>query len=135
MSPSSAVSCDGRFRDDQPNAFRCWIFNQYGLSHGLQTAEDAIRNSCNIYFYTAGDRLGVDRLTGWFAQFGLGSPQGTGLIEETGGVNPTSLWLARAAAASIRPTLGTSRSAKARSARRRCEVANVAATIASAGDR
>ncbi|MCA9244538.1 MAG: hypothetical protein KDA32_11315 [Phycisphaerales bacterium] len=94
MTPSTAVNCSGRFREDQPNAFRCWIFNQYGLSHGLQTAEDAIRNSCNIYFYTAGDRLGVDRLTSWFDRFGLGRTQGTGLIEETGGVDPTSLWLA-----------------------------------------
>ncbi len=132
MSPSSAVSCDGRFRDDQPNAFRCWIFNQYGLSHGLQTAEDAIRNSCNIYFYTAGDRLGVDRLTAWFARFGLGSAQGTGLIEETGGVNPTPLWLSARRGGRVYPADAWNFSiGQGEVSATPLQVANVAATIAS----
>jgi len=93
--PHERIHCGGHFLPDQPGIFRCWIYNQYGVTHGEQAAEDAIRNSCNIYFYTVGDRLGVDRLCKWFSAFGLGRAQGTGLIEETTGVVPTSHWIAQ----------------------------------------
>ena len=93
-STQDRITCNGFFRPDNPTRFRCWYYNQYGLTHGPQIAEDAIRNSCNIYFYTMGDRLGVDRLCKWFSQFGLGKLQGTGLIEETSGIVPTSEWIA-----------------------------------------
>ena len=95
VSTQERITCNGFFRPDNPNRFRCWYYNQYGLTHGPQTAEDAIRNSCNIFFYTMGDRLGVDRMCKWFSRFGLGKLQGTGLIEETPGIVPTSEWIAR----------------------------------------
>jgi penicillin-binding protein 2 len=87
------IECTGHFRPDEPDKFRCWIYNRYRTTHGLQAAEDAVRNSCNIYFYTVGDRLGVDRLCKWFTSFGLGRTQGTGLIEETAGIVPTPEWI------------------------------------------
>ena len=87
------ITCTGHFLPDRPDKFRCWIYNQYGLTHGPQVAEDAVRNSCNIYFYTVGSRLGVDRLCRWFSEFGLGRTQGTGLIEESSGIVPTSRWI------------------------------------------
>jgi cell division protein FtsI/penicillin-binding protein 2 len=93
VSPDEQIRCTGHFLPNQPNKFRCWIYNQYGTTHGLQKAEDAIRNSCNIFFYTVGDRLGVDRLCKWFSAFGFGQTQGTGLIEETLGTVPTSAWI------------------------------------------
>ncbi len=88
------VQCTGHFLPDRPDSFRCWIYNQYGVTHGPQSAEEAVRNSCNIYFYTLGDRLGVDRLCRWFSAFGLGRTLGTGLIEESPGIAPTSQWIA-----------------------------------------
>jgi penicillin-binding protein 2 len=88
------VQCTGHFLPDRPDSFRCWIYNQYGMTHGPQSAEAAVRNSCNIYFYTLGDRLGVDRLCRWFSAFGLGRTPGTGLIEESPGIAPTSQWIA-----------------------------------------
>lgn len=99
--PDERIRCTGMFLPDHPNQFRCWIYNQYpGVTHdmtnpGGEDADDAIRNSCNIYFYTVGDRLGPERLCHWFSQFGLGRSAGTGLIEESLGVVPTSAWLAR----------------------------------------
>ncbi|MBU0618324.1 MAG: hypothetical protein KKI02_11445 [Planctomycetes bacterium] len=93
VAPHTPIHCTGHFLPDQPDSFRCWIYNQYGATHGPQTAEEAVRNSCNIYFYTVGDRLGVDRLCRWFSAFGLGRAQGTGLIEETSGIVPTSQWI------------------------------------------
>ena len=93
VTPQTPIECTGHFRANLPDAFRCWIYRQYHTTHGVQTAEDAIRNSCNIYFYTVGDRLGVDRLCYWFSEFGLGKTQGTGLIEEAVGIVPTSEWI------------------------------------------
>ena len=94
VAPHTPIHCTRHLFPDQPDSFRCWIYNQYGATHGPQTAEEAVRNSCNIYFYTVGDRLGVDRLCRWFSAFGLGRTQGTGLIEESSGIVPTSQWIA-----------------------------------------
>jgi cell division protein FtsI/penicillin-binding protein 2 len=87
------ILCTGHFLPNRPDKFRCWIYNQYGTTHGPQDADDAIRNSCNIYFFTVGDRLGVERLCAWFSRFGLGRAQGTGLIEESAGIVPSEEWL------------------------------------------
>ena len=95
VTPSTQITCTGHLLPNSPNRFRCWIYKQTGwATHGPQIAEDAIRNSCNIYFFTVGDRLGVDRLCRWFSAFGLGRKPGTGLIEESAGIVPTSRWIA-----------------------------------------
>jgi len=62
-----------------------------------QDGESAVRNSCNIYFFQVGQKLGPQRLCEWFARFGLGRPTGTGLIEEADGIVPDEAWLSRAA--------------------------------------
>ncbi len=95
LTEHSEVICDGPFNPRTPNAFRCWMFNTYGQSHGPRDATTAIRDSCNPYFYTAGDRLGPARLTEWFRTFGLGRTQGTGLIEESAGLVPDDDWMRR----------------------------------------
>ena len=46
--------------------------------------EQAIEESCNVYFYTMGKRLGLEKLTGWYQEFGLGSPTGIGIDESAG---------------------------------------------------
>lgn len=43
----------------------CWIYNQYHGSHGNVNVVDAIRESCNYYFYEVGFRLGGGRTTGY----------------------------------------------------------------------
>ena len=43
----------------------CWIYNQYHGSHGNINMVDAIRVSCNYYFYEVGFRLGGGRSTGY----------------------------------------------------------------------
>lgn len=40
---------------------QCWIYRQYGGNHGWEDLADALRDSCNIYFYTMGHRLGIDK--------------------------------------------------------------------------
>lgn len=96
VSRHTTFSCaPGHLIPGKPNRFRCWIYNQYGRTHKPQDASLAIKNSCNMYFYRVGDRLGPDRLCTWFEHFGLGQTAGTGLIEESPGVVPTADYLRR----------------------------------------
>jgi penicillin-binding protein 2 len=101
ISAGSRIHCTGFLLPENPTVFRCWIYNQFpGVTHDIENpdgldAESAIRNSCNIYFFRIGDRLGPERLCDWFTRFGLGRPQGTGLIEESPAIVPSETWLWR----------------------------------------
>jgi cell division protein FtsI/penicillin-binding protein 2 len=99
--PHERIHCTGHLLPNRPHMFRCWIYNDFGTTHdasrnsaGLNGAE-AIQNSCNIYFFRTGARLGCERLCHWFKRFGLGRTQGTGLIEESAGILPTRERLGR----------------------------------------
>ncbi len=134
VTPETQILCTGHFLPNQLNKFRCWIYNQYGVTHGVQIAEDAVRNSCNIYFYTVGDRLGVDRLCKWFLAFGLGRQAGTGLIEESSGIVPTPQWIAenRTNGRRVRPADAWNFSiGQGEVSATPLQCANVAATVAS----
>lgn len=95
MTTETKVTCEGVFRRSISDAYRCWVYNRSKSTHKVMTPETAIKNSCNIFFFTAGDRLGAKRLVEWYARFGLGQTQGTGLIEESPGILPTAEWLAK----------------------------------------
>jgi penicillin-binding protein 2 len=74
--PRETVHCRGYLLPGYPNKWRCLF------SHGTVGPVEAIQRSCNVFFYTMGQRLGTDRLSYWMAQFGLGRETGTGLLEE-----------------------------------------------------
>ncbi|MGE3182367.1 MAG: penicillin-binding transpeptidase domain-containing protein, partial [Phycisphaerae bacterium] len=98
VSAAEKIHCTGHLLPHLPKQFRCWIYKQFSITHDYefpdgQTAADAIRNSCNIYFFHVGERLGAARLCNWFEQFGIGHTCGTGLIEENPGIVPTAEWL------------------------------------------
>ena len=65
---------------------QCWYYRQYGRTHGLENLADALRDSCNIYFFTIGHRLGIERVEQYAAAFGLGQATGLELGEEKGWV-------------------------------------------------
>lgn len=69
--------------EDQP---MCWYFRQYGRTHGFENVSEAIRDSCNVYFYEAGLRLGIDKIDQYAALFGLGEETGLELYETAGEV-------------------------------------------------
>ncbi len=50
---------------------KCWT--RFPEDHQNQNLETALKNSCNMYFYTVGYRLGIDRLYQWAAALGLTS--------------------------------------------------------------
>lgn len=94
VNENTTFVCNGHLLPNQPGKFRCWIFNQTpGATHGPESATEAVRDSCNIYFFNVGERLGCDRLCEWFSRIGLGRQQGTGLEEESDAIVPTADWL------------------------------------------
>ena len=65
---------------------QCWIYRQYRGNHGWENLAEALRDSCNIYFYTLGHRLGIDKIDEYAAAFGLGEPTGIEVPEVKGWV-------------------------------------------------
>ncbi len=63
---------------------QCWYFRQFGGTHGQETLSDALRDSCNIFFYTVGHRLGIEQIDRYASLFGLGQKTGFELSERAG---------------------------------------------------
>jgi penicillin-binding protein 2 len=60
--------------------------------HGSVSMREAIEKSCNVYFYTLGNLLGVDRIHKWATALGLGEMSGIDLPHETQGIMPSTAW-------------------------------------------
>lgn len=60
--------------------------------HGAVNLFDGIVQSCDVYFYTVGQRLGIDRIHEYATRFGLGKPTGLRLVEEASGLIPSTEW-------------------------------------------
>ena len=91
ITPGTTIECRGYLH--VPTASRCWIYTQFGGAHGPLDLRSAIKRSCNIYFYTAAERVGFERLSHRMRQFGLGIRPGTGLPGEKAALVPTLDWL------------------------------------------
>ena len=91
--PSETILDTGRFTLPEEEHYpygdshpQCWAYRQYGYTHGREHLADALRDSCNIYFYTMGHRLGIDLIDQYAARFGLGEYTGLELPEYKGQV-------------------------------------------------
>ena len=69
---------------EQGYAPRCWV---YPDSHGTINVTKAIEVSCNYFFYSVGDNLGIDAMSDYAKRFGLGEPTGIELPEKTGNMS------------------------------------------------
>lgn len=85
INTGSTITCNGIFTkyEDAGYAPQCWIYSS-GATHGADNVTEAIRDSCNIFFYTVGDSMNVDTLARYAAAFGLGESTGIELPEDTG---------------------------------------------------
>lgn len=86
VSLNETITCHGRYGSDGP---ACW----YRQGHGPLAIVEALKHSCNVYFYEVGDRLGMGPLAHTFAQMGFGRKPGTGLPEERAGLVATPQWV------------------------------------------
>lgn len=64
---------------------RCWIYRQYGRNHGNINVSQALKYSCNYFFYEMGYQLQPERLNKYASQLGLGQKTGVELAGEKAG--------------------------------------------------
>jgi penicillin-binding protein 2 len=84
---TTTVYCPGFYRFGN-RVFRCWKRG----GHGKVDVNKALAESCDVYFYQVGQKLGVDRLA-WYAKAcGLGIKTGIDLAHEAKGLVPTISW-------------------------------------------
>ena len=87
IGPDHKVFCRGHTQLGNAR-FHCW--KRHG--HGWQDMYDALKNSCDVYFYDIANRIGVDRIAEMAEKFGMGAKTGVDLPSEKGGVIPTRAW-------------------------------------------
>ena len=68
--------------------FGCWVKG----GHGAVTLEKAIYESCDVFFYTLAEKLGIDRIAKYATDLGLGEKTGIDLPNEVSGVMPSEKW-------------------------------------------
>ncbi|MFQ5451413.1 MAG: penicillin-binding protein 2 [Nitrospinaceae bacterium] len=87
ITPDSTVYCPGYFRLGR-GRYRCWKRG----GHGTMNLHDALVQSCDVYFYTLGHRLGIDTIHQYAKKLGLGNYTGIQLIGEKRGLVPSTQW-------------------------------------------
>jgi penicillin-binding protein 2 len=68
--------------------FGCWVRS----GHGSVELSKAIYQSCDVFFYTLAEKLGIDRIAKYAHEFGLGQKTGIDLPQEVAGVMPSEEW-------------------------------------------
>lgn len=63
---------------------RCWVYSDYGTTHGSINVSQALEKSCNYFFYETADMMGIDHLNTYCAKLGLGSKTGVEISESSG---------------------------------------------------
>lgn len=100
ITAETTAFCDGSLIPGS-KYWHCWTHAKNQFGHGTVSAETALQQSCNIYFYQLGGKLGAQALTDFFRDFCRGpernysNVRGTGLSNEHFGIIPTAEFLKR----------------------------------------
>lgn len=84
---TTTITCTGSYNLGT-STFNCW--NKKG--HGVTNLKKALRESCDVYFYQLGEKLGVDKIASAAEALKMGAPMGVELQNEKGGIIPTAAW-------------------------------------------
>ncbi len=88
INTETQIVCNGVFTKyaDQGYAPVCWIYSQTDgqFTHQSETVVEAIKDSCNIFFYTLADNMGITLMNEYAQGFGLGEHTGIELPESVG---------------------------------------------------
>jgi penicillin-binding protein 2 len=74
--------------------FKCWVVAEHRV-HGVTGISKAIYQSCDVFFYTLAERLGIGRIAKYATALGLGQKTGIDLPQEVSGVMPSEEWKIR----------------------------------------
>ena len=89
IDPEESVFCPGWYMlPGSTRQYRCWK----KTGHGRVDLHAAIEQSCDVYFYEMGKRLGIGQMSDVLKKFGLGSQSGVDLPGEPDGLVPTAEW-------------------------------------------
>jgi penicillin-binding protein 2 len=87
VSPETSVYCSGA-KEIYGTVRSCW----FKAGHGSMDLVNAIRNSCNIYFYSLGQRMGIVPISTYARLMGLGRKTGIDIPGEKEGLVPDPDW-------------------------------------------
>ncbi len=87
MTPHDQLNCPGFYMLGKWR-FACWKEG----GHGTEVMIDGIKNSCNVFFYQVGRKVGADGLATYASRYGFGRNTGIDLPYETSGTVPTRAW-------------------------------------------
>ncbi|HRR67814.1 MAG TPA: penicillin-binding protein 2 [Desulfomonilia bacterium] len=87
VTPDDKVYCPGSYSLGD-STFKCWRKE----GHGHVDLATALTQSCDVYFYVLGERLGIDRISSFCQDMGLGRPTGIEFRDELAGLVPTREW-------------------------------------------
>lgn len=74
--------------------FKCWISARHQV-HGEVDISKGIYQSCDVFFYTLAEKLGIERIAKYATEFGIGQKTGIDLPDEVSGVMPSEEWKLR----------------------------------------
>ena len=89
ITPDFHVNCPGH-ANFYGRDFKCWRYNRGG--HGSIDLRHAIQQSCDVYFYTVANMVGVDKINKWATALGMGVMSGIDLPNEAQGLVPSTEW-------------------------------------------
>ena len=88
INTTTTIECRGQYTRYAEYGYApyCWIYTQNNqkLTHGYLNVVGALQNSCNIFFYSSGHDLGIDKLDKYASELGLGEYTGIELPESKG---------------------------------------------------
>ena len=90
VTTESKIRCTGGYQFGK-RLFKDWKAG----GHGPMDIRQAIVHSCDVFFYTVGQRMGIDTIASYATQFGLGRETGLELPSERGGIVPSTAWKER----------------------------------------
>ena len=89
INAGSTKYCPGYFRlPGQSHRYRCWRRG----GHGTLALDQAVVQSCDVYFYGLAHDLGIGRLKHFLGEFGFGARTGIDVAGELGGLVPSKEW-------------------------------------------
>src|SRR5271167_1531684 len=93
IAQSLQVNCTGG-AEFYGRYFKCWISEHHKM-HGIVDITKGIYQSCDVFFYTLAEKLGIDRIAKYATMLGLGQKTGIDLPQEVSGVMPSEEWKIR----------------------------------------
>ena len=90
VDPETTLGCNGEYQLGN-QVYRCWKKR----GHGQIALYQALVQSCDVYFYQLGQKLGIDLMSDYAQRYRLGSRTLIRLNNEAGGLVPTAQWKLR----------------------------------------